>query len=131
CVSIASSELEGFEDLPSRVKQLIETALVLSKQGIDYAYGGADPASGGMDCSGTIYFLLRSLGFRDVPRDSPGQYEWTRRAGAFNAVLSRSAGSFEFQELLPGDLMFWSGTYQIEREVPVTHVMLYLGREKR
>src|SRR5205807_1912742 len=73
----------------------------------------------------------RSLGLGDVPRDSPGQYEWTRRAGAFNAVLSRSAGSFEFQELLPGDLMFWSGTYQIEREVAVTHVMLYLGREKR
>ena len=33
--------------------------------------------------------------------------------------------------MLPGDLMFWSGTYSIERENPITHVMLYLGTEKR
>jgi hypothetical protein len=31
---------------------------------------------------------------------------------------------------MPGDLMFWSGTYQVERDIPITHVMLYLGSEK-
>jgi len=113
------------------VQSLITAGLALTKQDLTYTYGSADPAKGGMDCSGTIYYLLRSAGFKDVPRDSPGQYSWVRKAGHFNAVLSRSADSFEFKELQPGDLMFWSGTYQVEREIPVTHVMLYLGTEKK
>ena len=36
----------------------------------------------------------------------------------------------EFKELLPGDLMFWTGTYETGRDIPISHVMLYLGREK-
>ena len=54
-----------------------------------------------------------------------------RKAGGFRAVVSKSADSFEFSELLPGDLLFWSGTYSVEREIPITHVMLYLGTEKK
>jgi hypothetical protein len=26
--------------------------------------------------------------------------------------------------------MFWSGTYKVNREIPVSHVMIYLGTEK-
>ena len=44
--------------------------------------------------------------------------------------MSTEADGFEFADLQPGDLMFWSGTYKTERTVPITHVMLYLGREK-
>ena len=33
--------------------------------------------------------------------------------------------------LKPGDLLFWSGTYSSERDPPITHVMIYLGREKK
>jgi hypothetical protein len=84
-----------------------------------------------MDCSGTIYYLLHSQGFRDVPRDSSGQYVWARKQGRFFAVVSTKADSFEFKDLMPGDLMFWSGTYQVERDIPISHVMLYLGSEKR
>jgi hypothetical protein len=74
--------------------------------------------------------LLRSQGFKDVPRDSSEQYIWARKNGQFFAVVSTEADGFEFKDLQPGDLMFWSGTYQTERAVPITHVMLYLGREK-
>lgn len=84
-----------------------------------------------MDCSGTIYYLLRSFGLKEVPRDSPGQYSWVRKAGGFRTVVSQSAESFEFGELQPGDLMFWTGTYSVEREIPISHVMLYLGTEKK
>ena len=31
----------------------------------------------------------------------------------------------------PGDLLFWTGTYSVERDPPVTHTMIYLGEEKK
>jgi hypothetical protein len=31
----------------------------------------------------------------------------------------------------PGDLLFWTGTYSIQRDPPITHAMIYLGREKK
>lgn len=129
--TLSSEELVGFAAQPARVQQLIEAALALTRRQLTYDYGSADPSSGGMDCSGTIYYLLRMHGFKDVPRDSPGQYAWARKSGGFRAVVSNSEKSFEFDEMLPGDLMFWSGTYSVKREMPVTHVMLYLGTEKK
>jgi hypothetical protein len=38
--------------------------------------------------------------------------------------------TFELEELKPGDLLFWTGTYAIERDPPITHAMIYLGRKK-
>ena len=113
------------------MRQIIEAALDLTKKNLGYAYGSADPANGGMDCSGFIYYLLSQNGFADVPRDSSQQYVWVRKAGNFNAVLSRHEDSFELDALKPGDLLFWSGTYNIDRDPPITHTMIYLGREKR
>jgi cell wall-associated NlpC family hydrolase len=84
-----------------------------------------------MDCSGFIYYVLHQNGFPDVPRDSSQQYVWLRKAGNFNAVLSRKEDSFELDALKPGDLLFWCGTYNIDRDPPITHTMIYLGREKR
>jgi hypothetical protein len=73
---------------------------------------------------------LSNAGFKDVPRDSSSQYVWVRKNSDFHAVLSRSGESFELDELKPGDLMFWSGTYKVDRDIPITHVMIYLGKEK-
>jgi cell wall-associated NlpC family hydrolase len=129
--TLEPGDLAEFAVQPPRVQQLLTAALALTKQNVTYTFGGADPAKGGMDCSGTIYYTLRQFGLDDVPRDSPGQYSWVRKAGGFRAVVSKSEESFEFSELLPGDLLFWSGTYSIEREIPITHVMLYLGTEKK
>jgi peptidoglycan DL-endopeptidase CwlO len=113
------------------VRQIIEHGLDLTKQNLNYTYGSADPANGGMDCSGFVYYVLRQNEFNDVPRDSSQQYVWVRKAGNFHAVLSRHEDSFELDALKPGDLLFWTGTYKIERDPPVTHAMIYLGREKR
>jgi cell wall-associated NlpC family hydrolase len=109
---------------------MIDRALELTKQNLNYIYGSADPSNGGMDCSGFVYYVLRQSGIKDVPRDSSQQYVWLRKAGNFRAVLSRDADSFELDALKPGDLLFWTGTYNIERDPPVTHSMIYLGREK-
>ena len=84
-----------------------------------------------MDCSGFVYYVLTAAGIRDVPRDSSEQYAWLRKAGNFEAVISRKDNSFELADLAPGDLLFWTGTYKIERDPPITHAMIYLGREKK
>lgn len=120
----------GFGAYPAKVRQLIEAGLELTKQNLGYTYGSADPAKGGMDCSGFIYYVLRQNGFPDVPRDSSQQYVWVRKTGNFDAVLSRKEDSFELDALKPGDLLFWRGTYSIDRDPPITHVMIYLGREE-
>jgi len=129
--TVEPGAIAEFASQPERVQRLITAALELTKLNLTYTYGSAEPSNGGMDCSGTIYYLLHSQGFQDVPRDSSSQYVWARKQGRFFAVVSTQADSFEFKDLLPGDLMFWSGTYQVERDIPVSHVMLYLGVEKR
>jgi cell wall-associated NlpC family hydrolase len=131
--SVATMKPENireFKNQPPQIQQLLREALALTEQNLTYKYGSADPSAGGMDCSGFIYYVLTKSGFRDVPRDSSEQYAWIRQNSNFHAVLSRDSQSFEFRELKPGDLMFWTGTYRVSREIPVSHVMIYLGTEK-
>jgi peptidoglycan DL-endopeptidase CwlO len=112
------------------VRKVIDTSLELTTRNLDYKYGSADPANGGMDCSGFVFYVLTQNGLHDVPRDSSQQYVWLRKSGSFRAVNSRQEDTFELEELKPGDLLFWTGTYGIERDPPITHAMIYLGRKK-
>src|SRR5450755_599822 len=84
-----------------------------------------------MDCSGFIYYVLKEAGFADAPRQSNEQYIWVRKKSVIWAVLSKKSDTFEIKELQPGDLMFWTGTYEIDRDPPVTHTMIYLGTSKK
>ncbi|MGB8343021.1 MAG: NlpC/P60 family protein [Chthoniobacterales bacterium] len=129
--TVSPSEIQDYNKNPAPVSKLLDDALELTKRGLGYTYGSADPERGGMDCSGFIYYVLRENGVEDVPRDASEQYVWVRKAGNFRAVLSRNIDSFELDELKPGDLLFWAGTYNIERDPPVTHTMIYLGKEKK
>lgn len=128
--TISNSELQSFNSNQKKVKTLIDLALNLSSKEIKYQYGGASPTAGGMDCSGTIYYLLNTMGITDVPRSSNLMYRWVWEKGHFYAVNGTTLDSFEFSHLHPGDLLFWSGTYAIDRDPNVTHVMLYLGKNK-
>ena len=128
--TIKPEALREFSEQPAEVQGLIRNSLALTEQNLSYKYGSADPAAGGMDCSGFIYYVLSNAGYKDVPRDSAGQYEWVRKSSDFHSVLSRSGDSFELNDLKPGDLLFWSGTYKVDRDIPITHVMIYLGKEK-
>jgi cell wall-associated NlpC family hydrolase len=129
--TLSPDQIKGFENYPTDVQKLLVFALALTTRDLDYRYGSADPANGGMDCSGFVYFVLKQSGIADVPRDSSEQYVWLRRARAFEPVLSEKDDSFELENLKPGDLLFWKGTYSIERDPPITHAMIYLGREKK
>jgi peptidoglycan DL-endopeptidase CwlO len=130
-VSLSPDQIADYDSYPPKVRQILDAGLALTKQNLGYTYGSADPKNGGMDCSGFVYYVLQQNGSPDVPRDSSQQYVWVRKAGNFNAVLSRKEDSFELDDLKPGDLLFWRGTYNIDRDPPITHTMIYLGREKR
>jgi cell wall-associated NlpC family hydrolase len=129
--TLSPEAISGFENYPPKVQQLLNSALELTTRNLDYKYGSADPGNGGMDCSGFVYFVLKQNGVEGVPRDSSEQYIWLRRAGKFEPVVSQKDDSFEFDNLKPGDLLFWTGTYAIQRDPPITHAMIYLGREKK
>src|SRR5437867_8112601 len=129
-VSLSLDQIADYDTYSPKVRQIIDAGLALTKQSLVYSYGSADPKNGGMDCSGFIYYVLKQNGFPDVPRDSSQQYVWVRKAGNFQAVLSRKEDSFEFDDLKPGDLLFWRGTSNIDRDPPITYTMIYLAREK-
>ncbi len=113
------------------MRKIIDSAINLTTRDLAYKYGSADPSSGGLDCSGFIFYILTQNGVKDVPRDASGQYAWVRKSHRFQAVISRSDNTFEMDELRPGDLLFWTGTYDVVKDPPVTHTMIYLGREKK
>jgi peptidoglycan DL-endopeptidase CwlO len=128
--AVPAADISGYENNPPEVRRVLDLALNLTTQNLGYKYGSADPANGGMDCSGFIYYTLSKSGLRDVPRDAREQYIWVRKAGTFQAVLGHSEDTFELDALRPGDLLFWSGTYSVNRDPAITHTMIYLGREK-
>jgi cell wall-associated NlpC family hydrolase len=128
--TISASEIAGYDNYPAEVRQVLDRALELTTENLDYKYGSADPASGGMDCSGFIYYVLSQGGMKEVPRDAREQYIWVRKARTFQAVLGHHDDTFELDDLKPGDLLFWSGTYHVDRDPAITHTMIYLGREK-
>ena len=91
-----------------RGQQLAETAI--EYVGYPYRWGGASPASG-FDCSGFVMYVYSTIGI-GLPRD-------------MGAQLAR--GRFiEFDELIPGDLVFFKNTYK----AGLSHVGVYVGEGK-
>ena len=87
--------------------QIVETAK--KYLGIPYVYGGSTPS--GFDCSGLVYYVLKSHGIK-VSRSSAAMY-------SCGTPISKS-------ELQPGDLVFFQGTYK----AGISHVGIYVGNGK-
>lgn len=128
--TIPYTELINNNSYPEKVKQVIHIALDLTHKNLGYLYGSANPNATGMDCSGTIYYILRTVGIKDVPRSSHLIYKWALENGHFYPVNTTEINSTVFSHLNPGDLLFWNGTYKVKHDPDVTHVMLYLGKTK-
>lgn len=80
--------------------------------GVPYLFGSANPEKG-FDCSGFVSYVYNNsnLGFK-LPRSSQS---------IFNNIKT-----FELeQDARPGDLIFFTGTYNSKN--PVTHVGIYIG----
>jgi cell wall-associated NlpC family hydrolase len=132
---LGASQIEGFDQLAPERQQLIQLALEEAARlrlG-QYIYGSHDPDRGGFDCSGAIFYLLKKLGLNPA-RSSSGQFEWLKEAGTLHQVPAgvRSLDDPSFAQLRPGDLLFWSGTYETPkgRKNKISHVQMYLGVEK-
>ncbi|MBA3661932.1 MAG: C40 family peptidase [Gammaproteobacteria bacterium] len=128
--SIKSSDLKGFKLYKPAVQSLINQALALTEKKLTYTYGSADPKNGGMDCSGTIYYLLNFANQKDMPRATDQIYEWVLKYGKFYSVNATTFEAQDFNNLQPGDLLFWTGTWEVKRKSPLSHVMLYLGTDQ-
>lgn len=126
--TIPGNALVDFKSNPHNVQKAIQMALELASRNIGYKYGSSDPSAGGMDCSGTIYYLLTKLGVKSVPRSSDGLYNWIKKEGHFYSTNTDNIHSKDLSKLKPGDLLFWSGTYQAKSSAYVTHTMMYLGK---
>lgn len=132
---IATEDLKEYSALTGQRKRIVDEALALGAKEtwLKYTFGSADPASGGLDCSGSVYYILQQAGIQP-PRSSAAQFSWVKKAGALTEVPSSTTtmDSAVFAKLQPGDLLFWSGTYELkdDREVPVSHVQIFLGHEK-
>ncbi len=131
--SIEPEDLVEYEDSPPEVKKLIDFALDLTKKELSYTFGSNSPEKKGMDCSGTIQCTLSNVGVEGVPRSSHTIYRWADAAGELTSVRGvKSLDDPAFDELKPGDLLFWEGTYETaERDPPISHVMLFLGTLKK
>ena len=130
--SLETTELAEFDQQSEPVKKLIREALALTKLNLTYVFSSSDPKLGGMDCSGTIYHLLIKQGLKQTPRQSDEMGQWLQDKGTLNRTdKADSLTHAAFNALKPGDLIFWSGTYEATpRKLPITHVMLYLGQHK-
>lgn len=130
--TVSIEDIRGFESYPKQVQSLVQSAMALTRLELGYLYGSHDPTKGGMDCSGTVYHVLHFQGLKDVPRQSDEMCNWVEKKTQLH--LTPTATSFdseEFANLKPGDLLFWTNTTETKRKLPVTHVMIYLGKLKK
>ena len=102
------SSFGGNEYTSEAAQRLLEEAA--KYLGTPYVWGGYSPS--GFDCSGFVSYCLTNSGVRNTGRlTAQGLYD-------ICTPVSQS-------EAQPGDLIFFTGTY--DAGVPVTHIGIYVG----
>lgn len=112
-------------------QRLVAECQFLSRQGLCYKFGSAEPSRGGLDCSGSVQYVMGRLGLRGMPRTASDQFLHLRDQGTLTAVPPGSTAAWILGRARPGDLLFWRGTYDTGRWPDVSHVMIYLGVDRR
>ena len=79
--------------------------------GMPYVWGGSSPSTS-FDCSGFVWYVFKAVGIWDIGR--------TTAQGLYGQCTA-----IDPSEALPGDIIFFTGTYNAG--VPVTHVGIYAG----
>lgn len=112
----------------ARVRDMQAVCWELAQRRLSYTFGSCRPENGGLDCSGTVHYVLSRLGYQHVPRQSNHQFYWIQCQGDLHKSSDLTAGVL--RRLKPGDLLFWRGTYATGKRWPnISHVMIYMGRD--
>lgn len=125
CVSFSGFANPEPADLEVVAKWLAEQRIPYNGAWVPPGGESAVPVS--MDCSNTARWLHRHFYGADLPRTASGQYEFFRGQGKLKRVSANAARLAKI--LKPGDFLFWENTYKPKRKPPVTHVMVYLGKD--
>jgi len=130
--TLSIADIRDFDSYPKQIQSLVQSCLALTHLDLGYLYGSHEPSKGGMDCSGTIYHVLHFQGLKDVPRQSDEMCNWVDKKSQLHLTpTAKDFDSEEFKDLKPGDLLFWTNSLEKTRKLPVTHVMVYLGKLKK
>lgn len=129
--TISTNALQNFQANSPKVKQLLQFSLDLTRKDLTYRYGSESPTNGGMDCSGTVSYILKYMGITQPLHQADLLYQFANSKGKLYNVDATDFQSPQFEHLKPGDLLFWSGTYSTEPGRFVSHVMIYLGKDKK
>lgn len=88
-----------------------------------------------MDCSNTSRYLLQQAAGLEIPRTASSQYWVLDNKKLVWRVPKDNEGrpskAYLERNLQVGDLLFWEHTYKPVREPPVTHVTVFLGKNKK
>lgn len=109
------SPLDVWNQKQINVEQLLSTAFAF--KGTPYLWGGTSPKM--LDCSGftkTVYYMQGLILQRDASQQT-----------LYGELVGTSAG---YENLLPGDLLFFGRKETSENPEKVTHVGLYIGGMK-
>ena len=122
---------------PEQHQKLVETCRWLAAQNLAYSQSWQPPGHPyviTMDCSNTIRYIVWKVFGINLPRTASDQYVVLQKKSKVRPVPCRADGSVDQDRLLTsmrsGDLLFWEWTYNVPRDPPISHVMIYLGRKK-
>lgn len=122
---------------PEQHQKLIETCRWLSQQDLAYAQSWQPPGHPyviRMDCSNTVRYIVWKAFQIDLPRTASDQYLYLKKRGKVCSVPLAKDGTVDSEKLVvgmrSGDLLFWEWTYNVPRDPPISHVMIYLGQKK-
>jgi hypothetical protein len=102
---------------------LVKTAAnIVRSERPTYGFGSNGGTSRKYDCSSFVLKAASRAQLAPLPRDSRSQFEFLSDAGR---VWTK--GSLGWENLQPGDLIFFSGTYRHGHDNPISHVMIYAG----
>lgn len=98
-------------------------ALIEAQQG--KPYNAASNPQVGFDCSGLIWWVLKTLGLKNVPRTSEEQFAWLEKNGGVYGDNGQTGIFHNPKFLLPGALIFYKERH--DTQASPNHVAVYVG----
>lgn len=134
---IFSCNVQSQELSKTEKKKLVRFARDIASLSIGYSESWKPPTEDKpwiMDCSNTVRYTYQENFKIFLPRTAYDQYIYSKKSNSFYDPPLLKDGSIDTESLRKkikmGDLLFWIDTYKLSKSPPVTHTMVYLGKNK-